>query len=100
LHVFSYVLIPCWNILVRLSTYFTADLLDLRLKFRPAESADFADSAGRYTNACTNRFIHSPPLPAALAPFAGFAEAGCSAAAGGSGAIAPSAAAGGSAPEN
>ncbi len=66
----------------------------LRLKFRPAESADFTDSAGRYTNACTNRFIHSPPLPAALAPFAGLAEAGCSAAAGGSGAIAPSAAAG------
>jgi hypothetical protein len=72
----------------------------LRLKFRPAESADFADSAGRYTNACTNRFLHSPPLPAALAPFAGLAEACCSAAAGGSGAIAPSAAAGGSAPEN
>jgi hypothetical protein len=72
----------------------------LRLKFRPAESTDFADSAGRYINACTNRFIRSPPLPAALAPFAGLAEAGCSAAAGGSGAIAPSAAAAGSAPEN
>ncbi len=69
-------------------------------KFRPAESADFADSAGRYTNACTHRFIHSPPLPAALAPFAGLAEAGFSAAAGGSDAVAPSAAAGGSAPEN
>ncbi len=39
-------------------------------------------------------------MPAALAPFAGLAEAGCSAAAGGSGAVAPSAAAGGSAPEN
>ena len=58
------------------------------------------DSAGRYTNACTTRFIHSPPLPAALAPVAGLAEAGCSAVAWGSGAIAPSATAGGSAPEN
>ncbi len=61
----------------------------MRLKFCPAESADFADSAGRYTNACTNRYIHSPPLPAALAPFAGLAEAGCSVAAGGSGAVTP-----------
>jgi hypothetical protein len=72
----------------------------LLLKFRPAESADFADSADRYTNACTNRFIHLPPLPAALAPFAGLAEAGCLAAAWGSGAVALSAAAGGSASEN
>jgi hypothetical protein len=41
-----------------------------------------------------------PPLPAAFTPFAGLAKAGCSAKAGGSGAVAPSAAAGGSAPEN
>ncbi len=58
----------------------------------------------RYTNASTNlnRFNHSPPLPVALAPFAGLADAGCSesAAAEGSNAIAPSAAACWSAPEN
>jgi hypothetical protein len=64
----------------------------LRLKFRFAESADFADSA--YTNAM-HKQIYSFALPAALAPFAS-----CSAAAGGSGDIAPSAAAGGSAPEH
>jgi hypothetical protein len=67
----------------------------LRLKFCPAESADFADSAGRYTNACTNRFIHLLPLPEALAPFSCFAAAGCSAAAGGSGAAAGTSAAAG-----
>jgi hypothetical protein len=64
------------------------------VKFCPAESAEFADSAGRYNNACTNRLIHLLPLQEALAPFPGLAAAGCSAAAGGSGAVAPSAAAG------
>ncbi len=99
LYIFSYVLIPCgtyWYVWVQTS-WLTSWIL--RLKFRPAESADFADSADRYTNACTNRIIHSPSLPAALAPFAGLAEAGCSAAAGGSGAVDPSAPAGGSAPD-
>ncbi len=75
-----------------------AVLLDFT-KFRPAGSADFADSAGRYTGACTNRFIHQLPLPEALAPYSGLvaasclAPASCSAAAGGSGASAPSGAA-------
>ncbi len=67
-----------------------AVLLDFVLKFALlSERADFADSACQYTNSCTNMFFHLPPLPEALAPFAGLAAAGCSAAARGSGAIAP-----------
>ncbi len=56
----------------------------MRLKFRPAERADFADSACRYTSSCTSRFIHLPPLPEALAPSPFLAAGGSSAAAGGS----------------
>jgi hypothetical protein len=58
-----------WYVLVCLSTNFMVTCWILHLKFRPAESADFADSAGRNTNACTNRFIHLTPLPGALGPF-------------------------------
>jgi hypothetical protein len=73
--------------ILRQSTHFMAVGI-LRLKNFPAESADFADSAGRHTNACTNRFIHHNdllPLPGALAPFAYLAAGGCSAAAWGLG---------------
>ncbi len=65
--------------------------LDFAPEICPAESADFANSAGRYTNACTNMLIHLPLLQEALEPFPGFAVGGCSAAAGGLGAVAPSA---------
>ncbi len=79
---------------VRLSINFMAVCRILRLKFCPAESADFADSICRYTSACTLRFIHLPLLPEALAPSPCLAAAGCSATTGGLGAVTPSAAAG------
>jgi hypothetical protein len=65
----------------------------LLLNFCPAESADFADSAAdKPMHAQPSALICHPCMRPS--PFLGLATAGYSAAAGGSGAVAPSAAAG------